>query len=750
MINIINQVLLRKLVLVSAIMLMSGKLYADIIHLKTGVTIQGKVINETETHLKVKTGQGIEFTFEKSQIESIEKDEDVYSRRAKEVKDDDAKGHYELALWCKEKNFPQYAKGELQKAIEINRTYREARFELARMLIEEGDIYEAIGHLKEIKKSNPGDIEAKNWISWILERWPEVEYYVKDEPPKTIRLTVAEDYGEAKGFTLPEIRTAAKILLEAAGLEVVEGEDKQFDATLHIEVKGEPKGESYGLGGMRIRAGYFAAEIKGKIVIKKAAEEYTGLFEGYVAPPHSIDINQKMPKDPKDAPFLGAFQCSGFVSCLSRLMFTTWGIGETKILMTALKDKILKWEAAARLQEMSKPDFRPAVIGIVKNKKHQGEEIIERGALNISIISLDERWKKERWDETQEIYAGLIDEDSDVQKKSLEGSQITTNFFDPKKREDLIAALRKAENAHFTRLEIQFKDPKTIEALLDALKDEGWKVRVPVAQTLGNIFLAVRRAERVYQRKLQIEFNETKIMEALCDVVKQCPERNYLISLVQVFGNIKDPRAVKCLEYCLRSGDEFVRRSATRALAKIKHPSAAVALCTALRDKDVEVPKIAAEALGKMKDAIIVEPLIAILKDEDSFARQRAVVLLGYSQDLRAVTPLVDALKDNDYHVREGVGEALTRIGKPAVGPLITALKDENWHVRAIAAKALGRIGDPTAGEYLASVLKDESNDIRVQTEAQRALDALAREPQDNTEKVMRRRIGTGMPQITK
>ncbi|MBI4548621.1 MAG: tetratricopeptide repeat protein, partial [Ignavibacteriae bacterium] len=96
-------------------------------------------------------------------------------------KGDDAKGHYELALWCRKRNLSQYAKEELQKAIEINQTYKEAHLELARLLIEEGSVNEAIRHLEEITKNNPEDIEAKDLKLRIFQKWPKVEYYMKAE-----------------------------------------------------------------------------------------------------------------------------------------------------------------------------------------------------------------------------------------------------------------------------------------------------------------------------------------------------------------------------------------------------------------------------------------------------------------------------------------------------------------------------------------------------------------------------------------
>ena len=111
--KIINRNLLIKSILVLIMVLISEKSYTDILHLKTGVTIDGKVISESDTHIRIRTGYGIEFKVKKVQIESIEKkmsDEDVFLEKVKEIKDGDAKGHYELGIWCKRKDLKQYAK----------------------------------------------------------------------------------------------------------------------------------------------------------------------------------------------------------------------------------------------------------------------------------------------------------------------------------------------------------------------------------------------------------------------------------------------------------------------------------------------------------------------------------------------------------------------------------------------------------------------------------------------------------------
>ncbi|MEN8150358.1 MAG: hypothetical protein ABFS86_11085 [Planctomycetota bacterium] len=87
--------------------------FADKIYFKNGSSFEGKLIRETSTHyiFKVK-GMG-EQKFKKSEVLKVEKGEsafDVYEKRRKALADDDAKGWYELGVWCKEQSLRKEAK----------------------------------------------------------------------------------------------------------------------------------------------------------------------------------------------------------------------------------------------------------------------------------------------------------------------------------------------------------------------------------------------------------------------------------------------------------------------------------------------------------------------------------------------------------------------------------------------------------------------------------------------------------------
>jgi len=154
-----------------------------------------------------------------------------------------------------------------------------------------------------------------------------------------------------------------------------------------------------------------------------------------------------------------------------------------------------------------------------------------------------------------------------------------------------------------------------------------------------------------------------------------------------------------------------------------------------LKHDDLYVRREAAKALGERGDARAVEPLIAALRNDGvSYVREEAAEALGKIGDARAVEPLIAALKHDNSYDSSGVqwraGEALVKIGEPAVEPLMAALKDGDFDVRWRAAEALGKIGEP-AVEPLIAAHKAGDSDVRWQ--AARALamtgDARALEP---------------------
>ena len=83
----------------------AAPLFADVVHLKNGRTLEGEILSEAGTKVLLKTRFG-EVTIEKADIASIDRRPTPlaeYESRRKALATDDAEGHYELALFCREK-----------------------------------------------------------------------------------------------------------------------------------------------------------------------------------------------------------------------------------------------------------------------------------------------------------------------------------------------------------------------------------------------------------------------------------------------------------------------------------------------------------------------------------------------------------------------------------------------------------------------------------------------------------------------
>lgn len=217
---------------------------------------------------------------------------------------------------------------------------------------------------------------------------------------------------------------------------------------------------------------------------------------------------------------------------------------------------------------------------------------------------------------------------------------------------------------------------------------------------------------------------------------------------VETLGMMGDLRAVEPLIESLKDENESVRAQAAKALGRMGGSRAIEPLIASLKDPYEYTGGTAAEELGKLGATQAVEPLIAALKGGKKYVRCKAALALGQLRDPRGVQPLIHALKDEDKEVRrdaalalgeirdpsateplftalmgaikelddlviDPAGEAMAKIGGPAVDILIGALKDENYHVRYRATRSLGEIGKPALAPLIAS-LHDEDHKARI------------------------------------
>jgi len=214
-------------------------------------------------------------------------------------------------------------------------------------------------------------------------------------------------------------------------------------------------------------------------------------------------------------------------------------------------------------------------------------------------------------------------------------------------------------------------DPRALEPLVKALRDEESDVAERAAEALGRL-------------------GDPRAFEPLHQGLR---DARYLVRMyaASALGKLGDRRALEALRAVLGEDEEWaVRRDAACALGQLGDARAFDAVLNALGDKHAQVRAKAATALGQLHDPRAVEPLIEVLRDAKSDVRMAAAAALGQLRDARAVDAVVKALGDPEERVRKAATEALRELGDPrAVGPLIEALRDHQSDIRVAATEAL-------------------------------------------------------------
>ena len=123
---------MRRTILLLLLVSLSALLLGDVVHTTDGRKIKGRIVREDDEVVVVRTRYG-DITVNRDDIDRIERGElpeDIYRKKAKELANDDAEGHYRLGLWCKENGLRKEAEEEFKKAVKADPDHEGARKEL--------------------------------------------------------------------------------------------------------------------------------------------------------------------------------------------------------------------------------------------------------------------------------------------------------------------------------------------------------------------------------------------------------------------------------------------------------------------------------------------------------------------------------------------------------------------------------------------------------------------------------------------
>lgn len=144
-------------------------LCADVIELNNGGIIVGKIVKRTDDYVVVITKGSVQTILSTERIKCIERGEpeEVYRRKLKEVKDEDADEHYNLGIWCERVRLNKYAREEFEKCLILEPNHIESRKKLG-FKFEEGEwVREEKRHSEEAIERELTDAE-KEMVKQLL------------------------------------------------------------------------------------------------------------------------------------------------------------------------------------------------------------------------------------------------------------------------------------------------------------------------------------------------------------------------------------------------------------------------------------------------------------------------------------------------------------------------------------------------------------------------------------------------------
>jgi HEAT repeat protein len=258
----------------------------------------------------------------------------------------------------------------------------------------------------------------------------------------------------------------------------------------------------------------------------------------------------------------------------------------------------------------------------------------------------------------------------------------------------------------------------------------------PDLEPIERIKLKARMAEALGSIKSK------KAVSALGKVLK-ITNKEYKEELVQMrreaaraLGLIGGEEAIKYLKSVLLDDPDWndqVRRETVKALGRIGSENAASLLYKALDDENVNVQRDTVKALGNIHSKNAVEYLKRAIGKEDYVVRRLAAESLGKIRLEEAIPLLEKALKDDEYKVRNSAVIALGEIKhKKSADLLIKALSEvQHRYVSQHAIESLTQIDPERAVLPLYNKLKKDKEDSYVRTSAANALASIVNDGND-------------------
>ncbi len=185
---------------------------------------------------------------------------------------------------------------------------------------------------------------------------------------------------------------------------------------------------------------------------------------------------------------------------------------------------------------------------------------------------------------------------------------------------------------------------KDVEALAREMIADNYRVRVAAVRELGKI-------------------GNDQAVSLLCDAMGD-PRKQVRARAAQYLGRLRASQAVGVLASALHDRAGTVRKHAVDAVGKAADADTALTLLLPmLQDTDPVVVCKTVEVFGALKDIRAVEPLLTLATDRDSFLQRQIILALAPLRDLRTVLFLCEAVRVGTHGVSALAAHQLRRMG---------------------------------------------------------------------------------------
>jgi HEAT repeat protein len=277
---------------------------------------------------------------------------------------------------------------------------------------------------------------------------------------------------------------------------------------------------------------------------------------------------------------------------------------------------------------------------------------------------------------------------------------------DPSAADPLFKALSRKDNDVSARFYLAeglagLGDPRAVAPLAGLLRDEDLRWDVYAARALGRMGKEAVKTLVGLARDLNPNVRQ---MAGFGIAELSCPEAapgvvallkdGYPGQIMQVLIAVKriGAPAEKPLRTLLSDPKALVRQRAAIGLGSLGKADVVDQLLAAFEGTDDETSSLALDALV----CVGPEAAKALWKKVETGsgrARAWAIVTLGRMRDPRTLDPLIEVFSGKDRTLRYHAGEALKRLGRPAIPKLRELEKHDDAGVRRDATLLLGRMG---------------------------------------------------------